>query len=107
MGCTPERLFLSKGSTVVTEALAGTRGRGGTPAEDERLGEDLMGSDKVSEGGWWQGRGEGGREGGRAGGGEGGREGVLYINIYFILGRMSEIIEAYAHHPPGHIWCVK
>ncbi|CAN0099168.1 unnamed protein product [Scytosiphon promiscuus] len=49
LGCTPERLFLSKGSTVVTEALAGTRGRGDTKEEDERLGEELMGSEKVGD----------------------------------------------------------
>lgn len=39
---------MSKGSTVVTEALAGTRGRGDTRAEDERLGEELMASEKVT-----------------------------------------------------------
>lgn len=32
---------------MVTEALAGTRGRGDTKLEDERLGEELMGSEKV------------------------------------------------------------
>lgn len=32
---------------MVTEALAGTRGRGDTKAEDERLGEELMESEKV------------------------------------------------------------
>lgn len=47
LGCTPERLFLSKGSTVVTEALAGTRGRGDTKVEDERLGKELMANEKV------------------------------------------------------------
>ncbi|CAN0448525.1 unnamed protein product, partial [Ectocarpus sp. 12 AP-2014] len=31
---------------VVTEALAGTRGRGDTATEDERLGEELMNSEK-------------------------------------------------------------
>ena len=47
LGCTPERLFLSKGSVVVTEALAGTRPRGDSHAEDERLGSELLASEKV------------------------------------------------------------
>lgn len=37
---------------MVTEALAGTRGRGDTKEEDERLGEELMGSEKVSLWSW-------------------------------------------------------
>ncbi|WP_435195125.1 isochorismate synthase [Natronomonas sp. EA1] len=41
-GATPERLVALRGRTVRTEALAGTTGRGETPAEDEWLAEELL-----------------------------------------------------------------
>jgi 2-succinyl-5-enolpyruvyl-6-hydroxy-3-cyclohexene-1-carboxylate synthase/o-succinylbenzoate synthase len=41
LGCTPERLFRISDSTVVTEALAGTRPRGTTQEEDTQLSRDL------------------------------------------------------------------
>ncbi|MFB6281500.1 MAG: isochorismate synthase MenF [Haloferacaceae archaeon] len=41
-GATPERLVRLHGRTVSTGALAGTTGRGDTPAEDEWLARDLM-----------------------------------------------------------------
>ncbi|SEO79147.1 isochorismate synthase [Halogranum amylolyticum] len=45
-GATPERLVTRRGRTVETGALAGTTGRGETPAEDEWLAEELMESEK-------------------------------------------------------------
>lgn len=45
-GATPERLVSLTGRTVRTEALAGSTGRGDTPAEDEWLAADLLGSEK-------------------------------------------------------------
>lgn len=45
-GATPERLVTLQGRTVETGALAGTTGRGETPAEDEWLAEELLGSEK-------------------------------------------------------------
>ena len=45
-GATPERLVARRGRTVETGALAGTTGRGETPAEDEWLAEELMNSEK-------------------------------------------------------------
>jgi menaquinone-specific isochorismate synthase len=45
-GATPERLVTLHGRTVETGALAGTTGRGETPAEDEWLAEELMDSEK-------------------------------------------------------------
>jgi menaquinone-specific isochorismate synthase len=45
-GATPERLVSLDGRTLVTEALAGSRGRGDTPDEDEWLANDLLDSDK-------------------------------------------------------------
>ncbi|MFB6080597.1 MAG: isochorismate synthase MenF [Haloferacaceae archaeon] len=41
-GATPERLVRLHGRTVETGALAGTTGRGDTPAEDEWLARELM-----------------------------------------------------------------
>ncbi|MFB6301815.1 MAG: isochorismate synthase MenF [Haloferacaceae archaeon] len=41
-GATPERLVRLHGRTVSTGALAGTTGRGDTPAEDEWLARELM-----------------------------------------------------------------
>ena len=46
LGCTPERLFRISGSTVVTEALAGTRPRGSTQEEDAQLSRDLYADPK-------------------------------------------------------------
>jgi len=46
LGCTPEQLFRISGGTISTEALAGTRSRGVTPEEDERLANELMASQK-------------------------------------------------------------
>ena len=45
-GATPERLVSLRGRTVETGALAGTTGRGETPAEDEWLAEELLTDDK-------------------------------------------------------------
>ena len=45
-GATPERLVSLTGRTVSTEALAGSTGRGDTPAEDEWLATDLLESEK-------------------------------------------------------------
>ena len=45
-GVTPERLVSLRGRTVETDALAGTTGRGETPAEDEWLAEELLADDK-------------------------------------------------------------
>jgi menaquinone-specific isochorismate synthase len=45
-GATPERLVSVRGRTVETGALAGTTGRGETPAEDEWLARELMASEK-------------------------------------------------------------
>jgi len=45
-GATPERLVSLRGRTVRTEALAGSTGRGDTPAEDEWLAQELLESEK-------------------------------------------------------------
>ena len=45
-GATPERLVSLRGRTVETDALAGTTGRGETPAEDEWLAEELLDDEK-------------------------------------------------------------
>jgi len=45
-GATPERLVSRDGRTVQTDALAGSTGRGDTPAEDEWLARELQGSEK-------------------------------------------------------------
>ncbi|MGM0605135.1 MAG: isochorismate synthase [Halobacteriota archaeon] len=45
-GASPERLVSVRGRTVETHALAGTTGRGETPAEDEWLAEELMSDPK-------------------------------------------------------------
>ena len=47
-GATPERLVTRRGRTVRTEALAGSTGRGDTPAEDEWLARELQDSAKDS-----------------------------------------------------------
>ena len=46
IGATPERLVSLRGRTVETGALAGTTGRGETPAEDEWLAEELLADEK-------------------------------------------------------------
>jgi menaquinone-specific isochorismate synthase len=46
LGATPERLVSLRGRTVETGALAGTTGRGDTPAEDEWLARELLASEK-------------------------------------------------------------
>ena len=45
-GATPERLVSLRGRTVRTEALAGSTGRGDTPAEDDWLAAELLESEK-------------------------------------------------------------
>lgn len=46
LGATPETLLRCTGRTLHTHALAGTRRRGATPAEDAALADDLRGSHK-------------------------------------------------------------
>ncbi|MCS3664198.1 menaquinone-specific isochorismate synthase [Salinibacter ruber] len=46
VGASPERLFRRAGRTVVSEAVAGTRPRGETAAEDARLRQELLQSPK-------------------------------------------------------------
>ncbi len=46
VGASPERLYRRQGRSLETEALAGTRPRGATSAEDEQLGRELLQSDK-------------------------------------------------------------
>lgn len=46
VGASPERLFRRRGDRVVTEAVAGTRGRGKTPEADAALRRELMSSAK-------------------------------------------------------------
>ncbi len=46
IGATPERLFRMRGDTLRTEAIAGTRPRGATPADDAMLRHELLTSDK-------------------------------------------------------------
>ena len=46
LGATPERLYRRDVDQVHTEAVAGTRPRGGSEAEDFELGEGLLASDK-------------------------------------------------------------
>lgn len=43
---TPERLFRIEGRTVQTEAVAGTRPRAASDADDDRLRDELLGSEK-------------------------------------------------------------
>jgi para-aminobenzoate synthetase component I len=45
-GVSPERFLSIKDRHVVTEPIKGSRARGETAAEDERLGQDLLSSDK-------------------------------------------------------------
>lgn len=46
LGASPERLYKRAGRSIESEALAGTRRRGRTPAEDRDLARDLFASDK-------------------------------------------------------------
>jgi len=46
LGASPERLYYRNNVYLQSEALAGTRPRGGTPEEDRALGEELLGDDK-------------------------------------------------------------
>lgn len=46
LGASPERLFSRQGRQIQSEALAGTRKRGETPEEDERLKQELLSSPK-------------------------------------------------------------
>lgn len=46
LGASPERLFRREGSTLLSEAVAGTRPRGASDAADARLREELRLSDK-------------------------------------------------------------
>jgi len=46
LGATPETLVSLQGRTVETAALAGTTGRGETPAEDEWLADELLADEK-------------------------------------------------------------
>ena len=46
LGASPERLFVREGSSVVSEAVAGTRPRGVSSEDDEGLRDDLMHSAK-------------------------------------------------------------
>lgn len=46
LGASPERLFLRNGTQIICEAIAGTRKRGQTVEEDERLAIELLNSEK-------------------------------------------------------------
>ncbi len=46
LGASPERLYKRKGRDIESEAIAGTRPRGGTPSEDQQLTKDLLDSPK-------------------------------------------------------------
>jgi len=46
MGAAPERIYRRQGRFIESEAVAGTRPRGANDAEDKKLGQDLMHSDK-------------------------------------------------------------
>ena len=46
IGCTPELLFRREGDQVATEALAGTRRRGDSEAQDKALATDLVNDEK-------------------------------------------------------------
>uniref|UniRef100_A0A7S3YTZ6 isochorismate synthase n=2 Tax=Lotharella globosa TaxID=91324 RepID=A0A7S3YTZ6_9EUKA len=49
LGATPERLVSLSGSRLTTTALAGTRPRGATSAEDAKLAKDLLSASKDRE----------------------------------------------------------
>jgi menaquinone-specific isochorismate synthase len=46
LGITPELLYKRDGDEIFSEAIAGTRPRGGNDAEDNAFGDDLLNSDK-------------------------------------------------------------
>ncbi|WP_077615760.1 isochorismate synthase [Caenibacillus caldisaponilyticus] len=46
VGATPERLVKRCGQRLISDCLAGTAARGGTPEDDERLGNELLGDVK-------------------------------------------------------------
>ena len=46
IGASPETLYQRKGRNIETESLAGTRPRGSNEAEDHRLGDELLKSEK-------------------------------------------------------------
>lgn len=46
LGASPERLFIRRGGRLESQALAGTRPRSAVPAEDRRLGRELLHSAK-------------------------------------------------------------
>lgn len=46
LGASPERLFRREGREIRSEAVAGTRPRGSSSADDERLSAELLASDK-------------------------------------------------------------
>lgn len=46
IGASPEQLYKRVGAFLQSEAVAGTRPRGSTPEEDERLGKELLSSEK-------------------------------------------------------------
>lgn len=46
VGASPERLYRREGSAIKSEAVAGTRPRGDSDADDEDLRDDLLGSEK-------------------------------------------------------------
>ncbi|MCA9169357.1 MAG: isochorismate synthase [Planctomycetales bacterium] len=46
IGATPERLYRRCGRDLESEVVAGTRSRGSSPDDDERLGSELLGSTK-------------------------------------------------------------
>ena len=46
LGITPELLYKRNGDEIFSEAIAGTRPRGGSDAEDNAFGDDLLNSDK-------------------------------------------------------------
>ncbi|MBW1740867.1 MAG: isochorismate synthase [Deltaproteobacteria bacterium] len=46
IGASPERLYQRQGRTIKSEAVAGTRPRGETYEADERLGQELLSSEK-------------------------------------------------------------
>ncbi len=46
LGATPERLFLRHGDQIISEAVAGTRRRGQTSEEDQKLQKELLSSKK-------------------------------------------------------------
>ena len=49
LGASPERLYRREGRSVTSEAVAGTRPRGSSEADDRALGGELLGSEKDRE----------------------------------------------------------